>query len=244
VPLAQVAALVTMGASLEQLRAEGLVPEDAPGYEQTKHVAVKAAVLPFTRFPGADAVLGPEMRSTGEVMGIDDDFGSAFAKAQEAAGVALPRKGTVFLSVADRDKRSVIFPAKRLADLGFHLAATAGTARVLRFAGVDVEVVAKVGEAGDEPGSAPGGRAPVTVVDKLAAGEIEMVFNTPFGRGSRSDGYLIRSAALACGVPCITTMAGMAAAVQGIEALISGGGTVRPLQDYLGAARSQAPTRG
>jgi carbamoyl-phosphate synthase large subunit len=244
VPLAQVAALVMMGASLEQLRAEGLVPEDAPGYEQTKHVAVKAAVLPFTRFPGADAVLGPEMRSTGEVMGIDDDFGSAFAKAQEAAGVALPRKGTVFLSVADRDKRSVIFPAKRLADLGFHLAATAGTARVLRFAGVDVEVVAKVGEAGDEPGSAPGGRAPVTVVDKLAAGEIEMVFNTPFGRGSRSDGYLIRSAALACGVPCITTMAGMAAAVQGIEALISGGGTVRPLQDYLGAARSQAPTRG
>ncbi|CAN5652545.1 carbamoyl-phosphate synthase large subunit [soil metagenome] len=247
VPLAKIAARVMTGTSLQDLRVEGLVPARAIGYEGSEHVAVKAAVLPFMRFPGADAVLGPEMRSTGEVMGIDADFGSAFAKAQEAAGVALPRKGTVFLSVADRDKRSVIFPAKRLADLGFHLAATSGTARVLRFAGVDVEVVAKVGTTGSQGrnGSgltAPAGGPTASVVDKLAAGDIELVFNTPFGRGARSDGYVIRSAALASGVPCITTMAGMAAAVQGIEALLSGRRSVRSLQDYLGAARAEGVT--
>jgi carbamoyl-phosphate synthase large subunit len=188
-------------------------------------VAVKEAVMPFERFPGVDTVLGPEMRSTGEVMGIDATFGAAFAKAEIAAGVRLPLKGTVFISVSNPDKRSVIFPAKRLEDLGFHLAATAGTGRVLQRAGVEVEIVPKL--------SGPQIAGRKNVAEKIAAGEIEMVFNTPFGRGARSDGYFIRTAAVAAGVPCITTMAGMAAAVQGIEASVLGNVGVRSLQEHL-----------
>jgi carbamoyl-phosphate synthase large subunit len=138
--------------------------------------------------------------------------------------VRLPTKGTVFISVSNRDKRSVIFPAKRLHDLGFQIAATLGTARVLQRAGVDVEVVPKVST--KEPGQP-------NVVERIAAGEIEMVFNTPFGREARSDGYFIRTAAVEAGVPCVTTMSGMAAAVQGIEALIRGDVGVRSLQEYL-----------
>jgi carbamoyl-phosphate synthase large subunit len=180
--------------------------------------------MPFERFHGVDTVLGPEMRSTGEVMGIDSSFGAAFAKAEAAAGVRLPTKGTVFISVSNRDKRAVIFPAKRLADLGFHLVATGGTARVLRRAGVDCDVVEKVSAA------TPGTK---NVVERIADGDIELVFNTPFGRGARSDGYFIRTAAVEAGVPCVTTMAGMAAAVQAIESLIRGEITVKPLQDYL-----------
>ncbi|MDQ3964400.1 MAG: carbamoyl-phosphate synthase large subunit [Actinomycetota bacterium] len=225
VSLAQVAARVMTGATLAELRAEGLVPERSVGHDGIDHVAVKEAVMPFERFPGVDTILGPEMRSTGEVMGIDTNFGAAFAKAEAAAGVKLPTKGTVFISVSNRDKRAVIFPAKRLADLGFHLVATGGTARVLRRAGVDCDVVEKVSS------TTPG--VP-NVVDKIADGDIELVFNTPFGRGARSDGYFIRTAAVEAGVPSVTTMAGMAAAVQGIEALIRGEITVRPLQDYLG----------
>jgi carbamoyl-phosphate synthase large subunit len=183
---------------------------------------VKEAVMPFDRFRGFDALLGPEMRSTGEVMGIDSNFGLAFAKAEVGAGLVLPSKGTVFVSVANRDKRSVIFPAKRLADLGFQLLATGGTAEVLRRAGVEVAVVDKV--------SAKSGR---NIADRIAAGEIEMVFNTPFGRGARTDGYYIRTAAIQAGVPCITTMSGIAAAVQGIEALIKGDVGALSLQEYL-----------
>jgi carbamoyl-phosphate synthase large subunit len=212
------------GSSLAQLRDEGLVPRRAVGHEGIGHVAVKEAVMPFERFPGVDTVLGPEMRSTGEVIGLDSNFGLAFAKAEAAAGVRLPTKGTVFVSVSNRDKRSVIFPAKRLQDLGFHLVATAGTARVLHRAGVDVDVVAKVSAA------SPTG---ANVVERIAAGEIEMVFNTPFGRGARTDGYFIRTAAVEAGVPCVTTMAGMAAAVQAIEELVRGDVGVKPLQAYL-----------
>jgi carbamoyl-phosphate synthase large subunit len=229
-PLAKAAARLMAGETIAALRAEGVLPERAVGHDGIAHVAVKEAVLPFERFTGVDTVLGPEMRSTGEVMGIDRNFGLAFAKAETGAGVRLPLKGTAFVSVANRDKRSVIFPAKRLADLGFHLVATRGTAEVLRRAGVEVDVVPKVSEAG-----APGG----TITDRIAAGEIDMVFNTPFGRGARSDGYFIRTAAVAAGVPCVTTIAGMAAAVQAIEALTSGGVGVAPLQEYLSAK----PTR-
>ncbi|MCA1841463.1 MAG: carbamoyl-phosphate synthase large subunit, partial [Actinobacteria bacterium] len=224
VPLAKVAARVMLGATLAELREEGLVPPRAVGHEGIDHVAVKEAVMPFERFPGVDTTLGPEMRSTGEVMGIDSNFGRAFAKAEIAAGVKLPTTGTVFISVANRDKRSVIFPAKRLADLGFEICATRGTALVLRRAGLDVEIINKVsGSTDGEP----------TVIDKIASGDVEMVFNTPFGRGARSDGYFIRTAAVQAGVPCITTIAAMAAAVQGIEAMNQASIGVRALQAHL-----------
>jgi carbamoyl-phosphate synthase large subunit len=222
VPLAKVAARVMAGATLAELRAEGIVPAKKVGHEGLPHVAVKEAVMPFDRFRGFDALLGPEMRSTGEVMGIDANFGLAFAKAEIGAGLRLPSKGTVFISVANRDKRSVIFPAMRLADLGFQLLATGGTAAVLRRAGVEVGVVDKVSKASGN-----------NVVDRIASGDIEMVFNTPFGRGARSDGYYIRTAAIQAGVPCITTMSGIAAAVQGIEALIKGDVGAMSLQEYL-----------
>ena len=225
VPCAKVAARVMAGATLRQLRAEGMVPKRAVGHEGIGHVAVKEAVLPFERFRGVDTVLGPEMRSTGEVMGIDRNFGLAFAKAESSAGVRLPVKGSVFISVSNRDKRSVIFPAKRLFDLGFHLLATGGTARVLRRAGVEVEEVAKV--------SAPPNPDERNVAERIADGSIDMIFNTPFGRGARTDGYFIRTAAVNAGVPCITTMAGIAAATQAIEALLGGDVGVRSLQDYL-----------
>jgi carbamoyl-phosphate synthase large subunit len=232
VPLAKVAARVMAGSSLAELRAEGMVPERAVGHEGIDHVAVKEAVMPFERFTGVDTVLGPEMRSTGEVMGIDTNFGFAFAKAEAAAGVRLPVKGTVFLSVSDRDKRSVVFPAKRLQDLGFRLLATRGTAQLLRRAGVDVEEVKKVSSGGREVEASPPASGK-TVVELIKDGQIDMIFNTPFGRGARSDGYYIRTASVDAGVPCITTMAAMTAAVQAIEALIDGEVGVRSLQSYL-----------
>jgi carbamoyl-phosphate synthase large subunit len=225
VALAKVAARVMAGATLAELRREGMVPDRKVGHEGLPHVAVKEAVMPFDRFPGVDMLLGPEMRSTGEVMGIDHNFGAAFGKAEAGAGVRLPVKGTVFISVANPDKRSVIFPAKRLQDLGFHIVATRGTANVLRRAGVEAQIVRKVSEASDEEAS--------SLADMLARGDIEMVFNTPFGRSARSDGYFIRQATINAGVPCITTMAGIAAAVQGIEALIRGDVKVQRLQTYL-----------
>jgi carbamoyl-phosphate synthase large subunit len=225
VPLAKVAARVMAGATIDQLRSEGAVPKRSVGHDGISHVAVKEAVLPFERFSGVDTVLGPEMRSTGEVMGIDSHFGLAFAKAESGAGVRLPTGGRVFVSVANRDKRAAIFPAKRLYDLGFGLCATRGTAHLLERAGCRVELVRKVSSAAadGEP----------NVVERILAGEIDMIFNTPFGRGARSDGYFIRTAAVEAGVPCITTIAGMAAAVQAIEASLSGDVTVRSLQEYL-----------
>ncbi len=232
VPLAKAAARVMLGATISELRAEGLLPLSGDGatLPPDAPISVKEAVLPFGRFRGVDTVLGPEMKSTGEVMGIDAVFGTAFAKSQAAAYGELPTKGKVFVSVANRDKRSMIFPVKRLADLGFEVLATAGTAEVLRRNGVTSTVVGKHSEGG-----------PDDVVPKILAGEIDLIINTPFGVGPRLDGYEIRTAAVTCGVPCITTIQGAAACVQGIEALIRGDIGVRSLQEHhelLGAARS------
>jgi carbamoyl-phosphate synthase large subunit len=185
----------------EMLRDLGLEPP------RPTEVSVKAAVLPFSRFPGSDPVLGPEMRSTGEVMASAADLPTAFAKAERAAGRPLPTSGTAFLSVRDSDKPSAAPVAAALAGLGFQLVATVGTARVLRAAGLEVEEVAKVAEAGDDE---------QTVVDLIHDHRCDLIVNTPQGSGARADGYRIREAAVAARVPCITTIAGAAAAVHAI----------------------------
>ena len=233
VPLAKACARVMLGASISQLRAEGLLAKEGDGTapDPNAPIAVKEAVLPFRRFrrvdgSGVDSLLGPEMKSTGEVMGIDHDFGSAFAKSQTAAYGSLPLEGTVFVSVANRDKRSLVFPVKRLADLGFRVLATEGTAEMLRRNGIPCELVRKHFEA---PGE---GRPEMTAIDAIDAGVVGMVINTPYGNsGPRIDGYEIRSAAVAMNIPCITTVQGAAAAVQGIEAAIRGDIGVRSLQE-------------
>jgi carbamoyl-phosphate synthase large subunit len=233
VPLAKACARIMLGASISQLRQEGLlIPEgDGTAPDPNAPIAVKEAVLPFRRFrrsdgSGVDSLLGPEMKSTGEVMGIDHDFGSAFAKSQTAAYGSLPTEGTVFVSVANRDKRSLVFPVKRLADLGFRVLATEGTAEMLRRNGIPCDVVRKHFEA---PGE---GRPQMTAIDAINAGEVAMVINTPYGNsGPRIDGYEIRSAAVAMNIPCITTVQGASAAVQGIEAAIRGDIGVRSLQE-------------
>jgi carbamoyl-phosphate synthase large subunit len=227
IPLAKVAARVLVGAELRGLRAEGLLPDDPHRYRHLRHVAVKSAVLPFGRFPGVDTVLGPEMRSTGEVMGVASDLGLALAKAQAATGAALPDKGTVFVSVSNRDKRAIVFPVKRLADLGFQVVATRGTAALLARSGIDVACVAKVSDG--HPNAA----------DLIVSGRVDLVINTPFGRTPRSDGSFIRTAAAAAGVPCVTTLQGVFAAVQGIEALRRNGEEPRSLQEYHAGDRSR-----
>ncbi|MET0802143.1 MAG: carbamoyl-phosphate synthase large subunit [Actinomycetota bacterium] len=220
VSLARVATLVLTGRSLADLAVEGVLPADPHHYRHLAYTGVKAAVLPFGRFPGVDTVLGPEMKSTGEVMGIDRDPGMALAKAMVAAGHALPASGTVFVSVANRDKRAIVFPVQRLADLGFRIVATGGTAGVLHRAGIPVERVAKVSE------------GPDNVAEMIRAGGIDLVINTPFGRGPRSDGYFIRTAAASAGVPCITTLPGAFAAVRGIDALDGPATEPRSVQEY------------
>ena len=233
VPLAKAAARIMMGESIAALRTAGVLPAEGDGatLPPGTPIAVKEAVLPFGRFHGVDTVLGPEMRSTGEVMGIDMDFGTAFAKSQEAAySGGLPTSGRVFVSVADRDKRSMIFPLKRLSDLGFEIVATEGTAEVLRRHGLKVGFLRKQRE-----GTGPEGEP--TTVDAIMAGAIDLIINTPFGVGTRLDGYEIRTAAVLKGVPCITTIQGLAATVLGIEALLPGGASdkgigVRSLQEY------------
>ncbi len=220
VPVAKVAARVMVGASLSELRSEGLLPERGEG---GTHVAVKEAVLPFNRFPGVDTVLGPEMRSTGEVMGIDRTFGVAFVKSQAAGGNLLPAVGRVFLSLADRDKPAGLRAARLFAEAGFTIAATAGTATALEADGIPVEVVvAKVGEEA-------GGR---DAVELIASGEVDLVVNTPRGRGPRADGMHIRRAATENKVSCITTVAAALAAAAGIAEVSDTGTTVRSLQDY------------
>jgi carbamoyl-phosphate synthase large subunit len=228
VPLAKLAARIMTGTSLAELRAEGAVPvEDFVAAKSLPHVAVKEAVLPFNRFPGIDTRLGPEMRSTGEVMGIDTHFGVAFAKSQAGTGtMVLPMGGTVFVSIANRDKRAMIFPVKRLAELGFTVLATEGTAETLQRAGVHAEVVVKHSEAGE------GAQRRRSIVDRIDDGEVDLVLNTPMGSGTRADGYEIRTAAVNHGVPCITTLSGILAAIQGIEALRANGVGVRSLQEY------------
>ncbi len=225
VPLAKAAARVMMGATIAQLRVEGLLPKFGDGGELPANspVAVKEAVLPFGRFHGVDTVLGPEMRSTGEVMGIDALFGTAYAKSQAGAYGPLPTTGQIFVSVANRDKRAMIFPIKQLANLGFTILATEGTADILARNGVSAQIVRKHFEADD-------GRR--DTVQYILDGDVDLIINTPFGVGARLDGYEIRTAAVTRGIPCITTIQGLAAAVQGIEALIAGEIDVKSLQAY------------
>jgi carbamoyl-phosphate synthase large subunit len=227
VAVAKAAARIMTGSTIPQLRAEGLLPPRGDGCDlpDNASIAVKEAVLPFGRFHGVDTVLGPEMKSTGEVMGIDADFGTAFAKSQAAAYGSLPTKGKAFVSVANRDKRAVIFPVKRLADLGFEILATEGTAHVLRRNGVVATVVRKHSD-----GIGPDGEP--TIVQRIIDGDVDLIVNTPWGVGPRVDGYEIRTAAVMRGVPCMTTVQGLAACVQGIEALIGGDITVRSLQEH------------
>jgi carbamoyl-phosphate synthase large subunit len=236
-PLAKAAARVMLGATIAELRTEGLLPATGDGgtLPPTTPIAVKEAVMPFNRFrtidgSSVDTVLGPEMKSTGEVMGIDDTFGTAFAKSQAGASQPLPTAGKVFVSVANRDKRHMIFPVKRLADLGFQIYATEGTADVLRRNGVEAVTVRKSSQG-------PGPNGEPTIVQMVQDGELNLIVNTPIGitqGGSpRLDGYEIRSAAVARNIPCITTVQGLAAAVQGIEAQRAGDIAVRSLQDWV-----------
>ncbi len=226
VPLAKVASRVMVGATLDDLRAEGLLRPPAEG----GHIAVKEAVLPFNRFPDVDTVLGPEMRSTGEVMGIDRSFGMAFAKSQTAAGNRIPREGTVFFSLADRDKPAGLVAARRFAELGYSLVATAGTAAALEAEGLKVDgVVGKLMVAG-EPGGA--GTPGLDAVELLQSGKVDLVVNTPRGRGPRADGAHIRRTATARGIPCVTTVAAALAASAGIVEWESTEATVRSLQEY------------
>jgi carbamoyl-phosphate synthase large subunit len=225
VPLAKVASRVMMGATLAELRDEGLLCERVV----SDHVAVKEAVLPFNRFPEADPVLGPEMRSTGEVMGIDLTTGLAFTKSQISAGGALPESGTVFLSLADRDKVVGLEAARGLRDLGLDVVATSGTAEYLRANGVPVDtVVAKLGEEGTD------------AVELVRSGAVQMVVNSPRGRGPRADGEHIRAAAGAQGIPLMTTANAALAAARGLADWQRFPLAVRTLQEYhRGVRRSE-----
>ncbi len=237
VPFAKIAARLTVGATLEELRSEGLVPPASwRASSGLRHVSVKEAVLPFDRFPDVDSVLGPEMRSTGEVMGIDRTFGLAFAKSQIAAGNRLPDEGTVFLSLADRDKEAGLPAARAFRELGFEIAATEGTAAFLEANGVKVStLVAKVGE-----GPQPAGLADSVAL--IADGTIVLVVNTPRGRGPRADGGYIRRAASANRVPCLTTAAAARAAAAGIADWGRHSLEVRSLQEHhLAAPPSSVP---
>jgi carbamoyl-phosphate synthase large subunit len=245
VPLAKAAARIMLGASVAELRAEGLLPASGDGgtLPLDAPIAVKEAVLPFNRFrdargEGVDTVLGPEMRSTGEVMGIDAAFGTAYAKSQAAAYGSLPLKGRAFVSVASKDKRSVIFPVKRLADLGFEIWATRGTAEVLRRNGVRARIVRKHSDG-------PGPDGEPTIVEQILAGQVDLIVNTPFGSpgqsGPRLDGYEIRTAAVRREIPCVTTVAGLAAVVQGIEAMSRDEVGVRSLQEHAARLRGERP---
>ncbi|WP_262700962.1 MULTISPECIES: carbamoyl-phosphate synthase large subunit [Streptomyces] len=242
VPLAKAAARISLGATIAELRAEGLLPSSGDGgtLPMDAPISVKEAVMPWSRFRdasgrGVDTILGPEMRSTGEVMGIDSVFGAAYAKSQAGAYGALPTKGRAFVSVANRDKRSMIFPARELVGLGFELLATSGTAEVLKRNGINATVVRKHSE-----GEGPNGEK--TIVQLIHEGEVDLIVNTPYGTGGRLDGYDIRTASVARGVPCLTTVQALAAAVQGIEALGRGAVGVRSLQEHaehLTAAREE-----
>ncbi|BAU81931.1 CARB carbamoyl-phosphate synthase large chain [Streptomyces laurentii] len=240
VPLAKAAARISLGATIAELRAEGLLPKNGDGgtLPLDAPISVKEAVMPWSRFRdihgrGVDTVLGPEMRSTGEVMGIDSVFGTAYAKSQAGAYGPLPTKGRAFISVANRDKRSMIFPARELVAHGFELLATSGTAEVLKRNGINATVVRKQSE-----GEGPDGEK--TIVQLIHDGQVDLIVNTPYGTGGRLDGYDIRTAAVARSVPCLTTVQALAAAVQGIDALGRGDVSVSSLQEHarhLTAAR-------
>jgi carbamoyl-phosphate synthase large subunit len=217
-PLAKLACRILLGERLEEL--------DLPEQTTNGHVCVKEAVMPFDRFAGADALLGPEMRSTGEVMGIARDFPTAFAKAQAAAGAKLPSAGTVFITVADSDKPAATGIATQLHDLGFQIVATRGTAGALQRMGIPVQAINKIAEGSPH------------VVDWIERGDVNLVINTPTGPGARSDGYEIRSAAVARRIPCITTISGGMAAARAIAAAAHGEPEVVSLQEiYAEASR-------
>jgi carbamoyl-phosphate synthase large subunit len=208
------------------------LPPEASSDTAVEHVAVKEAVLPFDRFHGSDALLAPEMRSTGEVMGVARDFPTAFAKAQAAAGARLPQEGTVFITVADGDKAGAQGIAAQLHDLGFRIVATRGTAQRISRMGVPVETLNKLGEGSPH------------VVDWIERGGVDLVINTPAGTGARSDGYEIRAAAVARGIPCITTLSGGFAATRAIAAARQGEPPVLSLQElHLANGAASAPPR-
>jgi carbamoyl-phosphate synthase large subunit len=213
VPIAKIAARVMAG--------EKLATFTLQAKERRAHVAVKEAVFPFARFPGVDLILGPEMKSTGEVMGLDSDFGRAFAKAQLGSGVNLPLEGRVFVSVRDHDKAAVVEPCKRLTEMGFALVATHGTGAFLRQAGLTVETVNKVVE----------GRP--HIVDQMLSGEVQLIFNTTEGAQAIADSFSLRRTALTNEIPYYTTVAGAKAAVQAINALKTGSLEVAPVQSYF-----------
>jgi carbamoyl-phosphate synthase large subunit len=220
VPVAKIAARVMAG---EPLKSFGL---EQPHFE---HIGVKEAVFPFARFPGVDTVLGPEMKSTGEVMGIASDFPTAFGKAQAAAGISLPKEGTVFITVTDRDKPAATQLAARFHDLGFRVIATRGTAQAISRMGVPVTAINKIGEGSPH------------VVDYIRNGEVDLVINTPTGSGARSDGYEIRTASVRHGIPCVTTMTGASAAARAIFAQRKHGAEPVSLQElHASESRQQA----
>ena len=212
-PLAKLASKIMLGRTLKELE---FTTEVIP-----QHISVKESVFPFIKFPGVDTILGPEMKSTGEVMGIDENFGKAFAKAQIAAGTKLPLKGKVFISVRDEDKRDIVPVAKQLKDRGFEIVATSGTAKYLKENDIDTEFIYKVGEGSPH------------IVDRVKSGEIAMVINTSFGAKTVADSYSIRRSALVYNVPYFTTVSGAKAATQGIISLIKEGLQVRPIQEYI-----------
>jgi carbamoyl-phosphate synthase large subunit len=212
IPWAKVAAKLMIGRTLKEL--------EIPSEIELKHYSVKEAVLPFIKFSGVDTILGPEMKSTGEVMGIDRSFGLAFAKSQLAVNSNLPSEGKVFVSVNDKDKEPILSIARRLEDLGFRLIATRGTAGFLSGHGLETEMAYKVNEARPD------------IVDHIKNGEIALIINTPLGKTSVYDELAIRRAAVEYRIPYITTIAGAEATVSGLAALISGGLTVKSLQEY------------
>jgi carbamoyl-phosphate synthase large subunit len=218
-PLAKIACRLMLGERL----ADQHLPSAPEG-----HVSVKEAVLPFARFAGADSVLGPEMKSTGEVMGVASDFPTAFGKAQAAAGISLPKEGTVFITVTDHDKPAATQLAARFHDLGFKIIATRGTAQAISRMGVPVTAINKIGE------------GPPHVVDYIRNGDVDLVINTPTGSGARSDGYEIRTASVRHGIPCVTTMTGASAAARAIFAHREGGAEPRSLQELHAGSRQRA----
>jgi carbamoyl-phosphate synthase large subunit len=210
--VAKVAVKVMTGVSLAE---QGITADPEPA-----HVSVKESVFPFVKFAGVDIALGPEMRSTGEVMGVSESFAIAFAKSQVAAGILLPEKGRIFLSVAsEQAKEQMVGLARRLVALGFELMATAGTARTLAGAGIEVEIVKKLQEGHPN------------LLDHLIDGRVQLIFNTPRGKGARTDEGRIRAASVLYGVPCITTLPAAEACVRAMEGLRSEPLSVQPIQD-------------
>jgi carbamoyl-phosphate synthase large subunit len=228
IALAKAAALVMVGKRIEDLISAGLLPsQDGANLPDNTPVSVKEAVLPFKRFATkqgryVDSLLGPEMRSTGEVMGIDITFPAAFAKSQAAAGSSLPKSGTVFISVADRDKPQIVLPVRRLAQLGYRILATSGTSKLLKLHGISSETVSKFSQAN-------GGRS---IVEMITDGEVDVVVNTPSGADARSDGYEIRAATTAADKPIFTTVAQLSAAIGSFEIIREGVFSVKSLQEH------------